>query len=184
MTGSDEYDDFGRHPTLWTVSAVNWVLENPDYRYEILVGTKIEDPAKEIDMTRTLETVEAPDLDQAIAAAHELLDKHAERAGEYGLEIWLHPPQLPHAEQERLGIRHYKLSTEARKQARAVGIRGRDIEMRIARMVRHAAPFEHRTANLRFRGIIMCVEDDTVTWIGLASPPRRRRKTSKRSKPR
>jgi hypothetical protein len=32
MTGSDEYDDFGRHPKLWTASAVNWVLENLDYR--------------------------------------------------------------------------------------------------------------------------------------------------------
>ena len=132
-------------------------------------------------MTRTLETVEAPDLDQAIAAAHALLDKHAEQAGEYGLEIWLHPPQLPHPEQERLGIRHYKLSPEARKQARAVGMRGRDLEMRIARMVRHAAPFEHRTANLRFRGIIMRVEDDTVTWIGLASPPRRGKRSTRKA---
>jgi hypothetical protein len=178
MTGSQEYDDFGRHPTLWTVSAVNWVLENPEYRVELLFRSQIKDPAEEIDMTRTLETVERPDLDQAVAAAHELLDKHAEQVGEYGLEIWLHPPQLPHAEQERLGVRHYKLSPKARKQARAIRIRGRDLEMRIARMVRHAAPFEHRTANLRFRGIIMRVEDDTVTWIGLAIPPRRRKRST------
>ena len=118
-------------------------------------------------MTRTLETVEAPDLDHAFAAAHALLDKHAEQVGEYSLEIWGHPPQLPHAEQERLGIRHYQLTAEARKQARAIGLRGRDLDGRVARLVRHAAPFEHRKANLRFRGIIMRVEDDLVTWIDL-----------------
>ena len=61
-------------------------------------------------MTRTLETVEAPDLDHAFAAAHELLDKYSERVGEHALEIWVHPPQLPHPEQGRLGIREYKLS--------------------------------------------------------------------------
>jgi hypothetical protein len=182
MTDADDYDDFGRHPKLWAISAVNWVLENPDYRYEILLRKKIENPAEQIETTQILETVEAADLDQAIAAAHALLDKHAEQVGEYGLEIWLSCPQLPHADQERLGIRHYKLSPEARKQARAIRIRGRDLEMRIARMVRRAAPFEHRTANLRFGGIIMRVEDDTVTWIGLAVPPRRRKRSTRKAK--
>jgi hypothetical protein len=61
-------------------------------------------------------------------------------------------------------------------------MRGRDLEMRIARMVRRAAPFEHRTANLRFGGIIMRVEDDTVTWIGLAVPPRRRKRSTRKAK--
>jgi hypothetical protein len=180
MTGSQEYDDFGRHPKLWTVSAVNWVLENPDYRYQLLIGSEIEDPAKEMQTTRELESVEAPDLHHAIAAAHELLDRHAHEVGDYALEIYVTAPQLPHADQERLGVRHYKLSAEARKQARAIGLRGRDLEARVARMVRHAVPFEHKVANLRFRGIIMRVEDDTVTWVGLLIPPRRRRKTSSR----
>lgn len=179
MLASEELDDFGRHPTLWTISAVTWVLENPDFSSRISLGFKIEDPAKEVEMTRTLETVEAPNLDHAFAAAHALLDKYAERVGEYGLEIWLHSPQLPHAEQERLGVRDYKLTPEARKQARAIGIRGRDLEARIARLVRHAVPFEHGTANLRFRGIIMRVEDEVVSWVGLAVPPRRRRRSSK-----
>jgi hypothetical protein len=161
---------------------VNWVLKNPDYRYVIFLRRKIENPAEQIDTTQILETVEAPDLDQAIAAAHALLDKYAEQAGEYGLEIWLQCPQLPHPDQERLGIWHYKLSPEARKQARAIRMRGRDIEMRIAAMVRHAAPFEHRTANLRFGGIIMRVQDDTVTWIGLAVPRRRRKRSTRKAK--
>jgi hypothetical protein len=91
----------------------------------------------------------------------------------------VHPPQLPHAEQERLGLRDYKLTPEARKQARAIGLRGRDLEARVARMVRHAVPFEDRTANRRFRGIIFHVQDDIVSWVGLAIPPRRRRKTSR-----
>jgi hypothetical protein len=179
MLTSEELDDHGRHPTLWTVSAINWLLENPDYRAAIMLGRKIEDPAKEVTMSRTLETVEVPDLDHAIAAAHELLDKHADDVGEFALEIWVNPPQLPHAEQERLGVRHYKVSAEARKQARAIGIRGPDLEARLASMVRHAVPFEHRTANRRFRGIIMRVEDDVVSWVGLAVPPRRRRRKSK-----
>jgi hypothetical protein len=179
MLASEELDDHGWHPRLWTISAVTWALENPDYTSRIVLGVEIEEPAKEIEMTRTLEMVEAPDLDHAFAAAHALLDKYADQVGEYALEIWVNPPQLPHAEQERLGIRDYKLSAEARKQARAIGLRGRDLEARVARMVRHAAPFEHPTANLRFRGIIMLVEDDVVRWIGLAVPPRRRRRKSK-----
>jgi hypothetical protein len=176
MQASQELDDHGRHPTLWTVSAITWVLENPGYEHELLTRVEIEDPAKEVEQTRTLETVEAPDLDQAIAAAHALLDKHAERVGEYSLEIWVTAPQLPHAEQERLGVRDCKLSPEARRQARAIGMRGRDLEPRIARMVRHAAPFDHKIANMRYRGIALRVEGDTVTWVGLAVPPPRRRK--------
>jgi hypothetical protein len=155
---------------------VSWALENPDYRYELILGRKIEDPAKEETITRYLETVEVPDFERAVAAGHELLDKHALDTGEFGLEIYLTPPQLPHADQERLAIKDYKLTAEARKQARAIGLRGRDLEARVARMVRHAVPFEHRTANRRFRGIIMRIEDDVVSWVGLAVPPRRRLK--------
>ena len=179
MKTSEEGNDFGRHPTLWTIAAVQWVLENPDYKGALMLGSRIEDPAKEIEVTKELEKVEVPDLDHAIAAAHELLDRHAREVGEFALEIYVTAPQLPHADQERLGIRHYKLSAEVRKQARAIGIRG-DVEARVARMVRHAAPFDHRVANLRFRGIIMRVEDDVVTWVGLLIPPRRRRKSSSR----
>jgi hypothetical protein len=180
MTGSQEHYNFGRHPKLWTISAANWVLENPDFRYEILLGRPIKEPAKEIDMTQELESIEAPDLEQAIAAAHQLLDRHAHDFGEFGLEIYVTAPQLPHADQARLGIRDYKLSAEARKQARAIGLRGRDLELRVARLVRHAVPFEHKIANLRFRGIVLRVEEDTVTWIGLLVPPRRRRTTTGR----
>jgi hypothetical protein len=179
MTEEQELDDHGRHPTLWRVNAVTWVLENPDYTSRILLGVKIEDPAAELTMTKHLESVDAPDLDHAIAAAHALLDKHSEQVGEYALEIYVNAPQPPHAEEERLGIRQYKLTPEALKQARAIGLRGRDIEARVARLVRHATPFEHPTANLRFRGIIMRVEDDHVTWIDLAVPPRRRRRKAK-----
>jgi hypothetical protein len=164
---------------MWKISAVIWVLDNPEYMPEIVLGRKIEDPAKEETMTKYLETAEVPDLERAVAAGHELLDKHVRETGEFGLEIYLTPPQPPHADQERLGIRHYQLTAEARKQARAIGIRGPDLEARIASMVRHAVPFEHRTANLRFRGIIFRVEDDVITWVGLAVPPRRRRRSSK-----
>ena len=47
-------------------------------------------------------------------------------------------------------------------------------------MVRHAVAFQHKIANVRYRGIIMRVEDDTVTWIGLAVPPRRAGRPRKR----
>lgn len=125
MQASKDLDDHGRHPTMWTISAVTWVLDNPDYTYERILGRKIEDPAKEETMTKYLESVEVADLERAVAAGHQLLDKHALETGEFGLEIYLTPPQLPHADQERLGIKDYKLSAEARKQARAIGIRGR-----------------------------------------------------------
>jgi hypothetical protein len=176
---SEELDDHGRHPTMWTVSAVTWVLENPDYTSERILGRKIEDPAKEVTVTKYLETLEASDLERALAAGHELLDKYARETGEFGLEIYLTPPQLPHADEEQLGIRHYKLTPDARKQARAIGLRGRDLEARVARMVRHALPFEHRTANRRFRGILMRLEGNVVSWIGLAVPPNRGRRGSK-----
>jgi hypothetical protein len=114
-----------------------------------------------------------PDFEAAVAAGHALFDKYAREAGDLGLEISLMPPKLPYPGQEMLGVPHYKLAAEARKQARAIGIRGGDLEARIARMVRHAAPFEHKIANLRYRGIAMRVEERIVTWLGLAVPPPR-----------
>jgi hypothetical protein len=167
-------DHFGRHPKLWAIDVVHWVLENPEYKAEIAFGMEIADPAKEIESTRTIESAEAPDLEGALALAHQLLDKHIENAGEFALEVYVSPPVPPHPEQERLGVKDYKLTPQARQQARAIGLRGRDIEARISRLARHAAPFDHKVANLRFRGIIMRVEADTVSWIDLAVPPRRR----------
>jgi hypothetical protein len=178
MTKPSEHDNFGRHPTMWTVTAFNWVLENPDFRYKMLLGAKIEEPAKEVDISRELESVEAPDLEGAITAAHRLLDSHAGHVGEFALEIHIVSPQLPHADQERLGIRDYKLTPEARKQARALRLRG-ELEGRVGRMVRHAVPYEHKVANLRYRGILMRVEGDTVTWIDLVVRPRRRRRKTR-----
>jgi hypothetical protein len=181
MATSDEGATLERDPKLWLVTAAKWVLDNPDYTYAISLGLKLEAPPQEIERTSELETLEAPDLETAIAAAHALLDKHARKAADLGLDIWLMPPKLPYPEQERLGVRHYKLGKEARRQARTAGIRGRDLEARVAGMVRHGAPFDHAIANLRFRGLIMRVEDDIVTWIGLAVPPRRRRASSRRN---
>jgi hypothetical protein len=51
----EELDEHGRHPTMWTFSAVTWVLENPDYTCERILGRKTEDPAKEVTMTKYLE---------------------------------------------------------------------------------------------------------------------------------
>jgi hypothetical protein len=140
MTTSQEHEESGHDPKQWSVSAVKWVFENPDYRYEILTGIKIKGPAQELESSKTIESVEAPDLEAAVAAAHALLDKHAREAGDPGFEIWLTPPKHPYPGQEALGVPHYRLGAEARKQARAVGIRGGDLEARVARMVRHAAP--------------------------------------------
>jgi len=173
MTTSEEQEEFGRNPKLWLVSAVKWVFKNPDYRFERVSGIEIKDPTWEGDSTQDLEDLEVPNFEAAVAAAHMLLDKHAREAGDLGLEISLMPPKLPYPGQEALGVPHYKLAVQARDQARAIGIHGGDLQARIARMVRHATPFEHKIANLRYRGIIMRVEDDTVTWIGLAVPPRR-----------
>ena len=158
---------------------MKWVLENPDYRYELLLGEPIKDPAAEVATTKHIEEVKVQSLDRAIAAAHEFLDKHAHQAGEFGFEIYVTPPQPPHPDEERLGIRRYKISPEARKQARALRLRG-NLEARLSRLVRHAVPFEHRIANCRFRGIAMKVEENLITWVGLAVPPRRRRRHKSR----
>ena len=175
MTSSEEYDEHVRHPNLWSIWVTKWVLENPDYRAELLLGTPLKNPAAEVLVTTDLGEATAPDLDSAIAAAHTLIDQHAHQVGEFGCVLDLTPPQPPHADDKRLGIRHYRVSPEARKQARALRLRG-NLEARLSRLVRHAVPFEHKTANLRFRGIIMRVEEDTIAWIGLAIPPRRRRR--------
>ena len=185
MKTAKEQDEFVRNPKLWYASAMKWRLQNPDYRYEILTGIEIEDPAREVEMGEEIDYSEAPDLAGAVAAAHALLDKHAREAGDLGIEISITPPRHPYAEQEQLGVRHYNLSAEARKQSRALGIRASDLQLwavgipggdlraRVSRMVRHAVPFDHKIANVRYRGTIMRVEDDTVTWINLAIPPRR-----------
>ena len=89
MTTSQEQERFGRDPKLWTVTAVKWVLENPS-RYEILGRWRVKSPRQEQEITSELETVEAPDLERAVAAAHALLDKHAHEAGDLGVEIYLH----------------------------------------------------------------------------------------------
>ena len=175
MTEAQEHDEHGRDPKLWSVWIVNWVLENPDLQYKILLGKPIKDPAAEVLVTKELGEAKAPDLDSAIAVAHELLNKHVNEIGEFGIEIYLTPPQPPHPDEGRLGIRHYKVSPEARKQARALRLRG-NLEARLSRLVRHGVPFEHKIANVRFRGIIMRVEDEVITWVGLAIPPRRRRR--------
>jgi hypothetical protein len=173
MTTSKEQEEFRRNPKLWMVSAVKWVLENPDYKYELMGGIEIKDAAWEGDSTKGLEDIEAPDLEAAVAAGHALIDKYAREAGDLGFEIWFMAPRHPYPEQEQLGVPHYKLSAEARKQARAIGMRGGDLEARIARMVRHAVSFDHKVANMRYRGIAIRVEERTVTWIGLAVPARR-----------
>jgi hypothetical protein len=179
MTTLKEQERFSRHPKLWTVTAVKWELENLS-RYEILARSRVKSPAQEHVITRELETVVALDLEQAVVAAHALLVKDAQEAGDLGVEIYLLPPEQPYADQERLGARHYRLSANARKQARAIGIRGGDLEVRIARMVRHAAQFVDTAGNISFQGILMRVEDDTVTWIGPAIPPRRRKRSTRR----
>jgi hypothetical protein len=175
MTETQEWDEHGRHLTFWSVSAATWVLENPGYAYELMLRAPIKDPAAEVATTRNIKEVQVQGLDHAIAAAHELLDKHANQVGEFGLELYLIPPQPPHPDEERLGIRHHKVSAEARKQARALRLRG-NLELRLSRLVRYAVPFEHKIANLRFRGIALRVEDDTISWVGLVIPPRRRRR--------
>jgi hypothetical protein len=177
MTDAD--DHFGRHPKRWTITVVNWTLENPDHTARIALGLEIEDPAKEIESTHTLESAEAPDLEAAIAKAHELLDRHKEHVGEFALEVYISPPLVPHPEQARLGVRDFKLTPEARQQARAIGLRGRDIEQRISRLARHAVRYEHKHGTHRFGGILLRLEGDTVTWVGLAVPPRRRRRKAK-----
>ena len=144
MLASEELDDHGRHPRMWTITAVNWQLENPDYSSRIFLGVEIEDPAKEVEMTRTLEMVEAPDFERAVVAGHELLDKHAHEAGEFSLEIYLTPPRLPHAEQERLGIRDYRLTADAR-------IDDRDAPGAACVVCARAAPDRRRVAIPRSR---------------------------------
>jgi hypothetical protein len=144
-TSQEEYNEFGRDPERWEVCAIKWIFENPDFRFELVSRIEIKDPAQERETSEALERVEAPDLEAAIAAAHAMIDEHARKGGDIGFEIWIAPPKHPYPGQEELGVPHYKLAAEARKQARAIGIRGGDLEARIARMVRHAAPSSTRS---------------------------------------
>jgi hypothetical protein len=162
MKGSHKKARPSGHPTLWTVAALRWSLENSEQ--EIAIGQEIE-------------TVEVPDRELAIAIAHHLMDKHAHEAiGETSLEIHVMPPEQLPSNKQPSSFRHYKVSAEARKQAQTLGIRG-DIEAQVARMARHAAPFTHQMANRRFDRFIMRVEHETVIWIGLTDTLAGPRKT-------
>jgi hypothetical protein len=152
MTNSSKNNQPSVHPTYWTVAALRWAIKSP--KHELAIGQEIE-------------TLEVANRELAVAIAHHLLDKHAHEAfGQTGLEIHiLAPAQLP-SDKERAGFRNYKVSAEAYRQARTLGVRG-DVEARVARMARRAARFTHPIANLRFERFIMRVEGDTITWIGI-----------------
>ena len=152
MTSSPKNNQISVHPTHWTVAALKWALKSPEH--ELAIGEEIE-------------TLQVVDRELAVAIAHHLLDKHAHEAfGKTGLEIHIVPPaQLP-SDKEPSGFRQYKVSAEAYRQARTLGIRG-DVEARVARMARRAARFTHPIANLRFERFIMRVEGDTITWFGI-----------------
>jgi hypothetical protein len=152
MTSSPKNHQPSVHPTHWAVTALRWTLESRDH--ELAIGQEID-------------TLHVADRELAVAVAHHLLDKHAHEAfGQTGLEIHIMPPaQLP-SDKERSGFRNYKVSAEARRQARTLGIRG-DVEARVTRMARRAARFTHPVANLRYERFIMRVEGDTITWIGI-----------------
>ena len=159
MTESLKHHRPSGNPMLWTVGARRWTLDSPEQ--ELAIGQEIE-------------TLEVPDRELAVALAHHLLDKHAHEAfGTISLEIHVMPPHQ--APKEPSGFRHHKVSPEARKQAQALGIRG-DVEAKVARMARHAAPFTHPNANRRFERFIMRVEADSVTWIGINDAASARRK--------
>jgi hypothetical protein len=160
MTSSPKNTQPSVHPTHWTVAALRWALKSPEH--ELAIGEEIE-------------TVEVPDREFAVAIAHHLLDKHAHEAfGQTGLEIHIVPPAQMPSDKEASGFRHYKVSAEAYRQARTLGIRG-DVEARVARMARRAARFTHPIANLRYERFIMRLEKDTVTWIGVQGVERTRR---------
>jgi hypothetical protein len=62
------------------------------------------------------------------------------------------------------------------EQARSLGVEG-DVLGEVKRMAREATPYTHSKANLRHGRFIIKVEGNDVVWIGLADPPRGRRKT-------
>ena len=159
MPKPPEHDRPSGNPTQWTVAARRWTLESPEQ--ELAIGQDIQ-------------IVEVADRELAVAIAHHLLDKHAHQAiGKMSLEIHVLPPQQ--SPKEPSGFGDYKVSAEARKQAQTLGIRG-DVEAKVARMARHAAPFTHPMGNRRFERFIMRVEKDIVTWIGINDADSSRRK--------
>lgn len=152
MTKTAKRDQTSGHPTLWTVAALRWAIESPEH--ELAIGQE-------------LESLQVSDRELAVAIGHHLLDKHAHEAfGKTGLEIHIVPPAQMPSDKQPSGFRQYKVSAEARRQARTLGIHG-DVEARVARMARRAARFTHPTANLRFERFILRLEGDTITWIGL-----------------
>jgi hypothetical protein len=89
MTKSTKHDKPSGNPTLWTVAALRWALEDSD---------------QERGFGEEIETVEVPDREIAVAIAHHLVDKHAHRAiGKTTLEIHIAPPRELPADKERIG---------------------------------------------------------------------------------
>ena len=69
----------------------------------------------------------------------------------------------------------YRVPEDVLEQARKLGVEG-DVEQAVKRMARDGTPYTHPKANLRHGRFALNVEANTVTWIGLADPPRGPRK--------
>jgi|HigsolmetaAR206D_1030411.scaffolds.fasta_scaffold02265_10 hypothetical protein len=60
-----------------------------------------------------------------------------------------------------MGFRQYEVTEQAIRQAKAAGLCG-DVEKRIARMARRAAPFTHEYGNWRFEDFVLFIKDGKV----------------------
>jgi hypothetical protein len=130
-----------------------------------VVGLAVNASQPKLAISDEIESVQVPDRELAVVIGHELLDRYAnEPFAEMSIGVIIMPPQEVESD-----FRHYKVSTDACKQARMLGIRGR-VEAQIAYMARHAAPLTHPKANWRFNEFIMGIEGKTVTWLGVLDP--------------
>lgn len=171
MTAPDNEDTRTRHPTLWTVEAVRWEFREHDAEYEGSVAHKHGlDPG--VQMGQRIDRAEVPDRPFAVAVAHHFLDRYSdEAAGRMSLEIHVHPPERDLHDESA-----FVVLDEVLEQARKLGIEG-DVEGQVKRMARDATPFTHAQANRRFERFLLRLEGNVVAWLGLAEPPRGRRKT-------
>jgi hypothetical protein len=71
-----------------------------------------------------------------------------------------------------------RVTHEVVERARELGVEG-DVVGELKRMAHDATPYTDPNADLRHGRFIMRVEGNTVIWIGLADPPRGRRKGSR-----
>jgi hypothetical protein len=151
----------------WTTDVVRWDSDTRQSLYYRVLGKRTERPQLTA-LGEIIATVQVPDREAAITAAHRLLDEFAgEVHGAMSMAVEISAPEQTVEEERHARLRSYRVTPEAIEQAKALGMRG-DVEWDLKGIAFHSEPYTDPRGNRRYGNLILRVEDRTVTWVGFA----------------